>query len=138
MIKFTIPLPPVSKKNSQRILINRFTRKPFIAPSKQYIEYEQSALWFVPRNKFIDIPVNVKCLFYMPTKRKCDLTNLLEAIDDIMVKANLLTDDNFTVLYSHDGSRVLYDKENPRTEVYIEAAQDAPAVFLSKKFNLPK
>ena len=138
MIKFTIPLPPVSKKNSQRILINRFTRKPFIAPSKQYIEYEQSALWFVPRNKFIDIPVNVKCLFYMPTKRRCDLTNLLEAIDDIMVKANLLTDDNYTVLYSHDGSRVIYDKENPRTEVYIEAAQDAPAVFLSKKFNLPK
>ena len=143
MIKFTIPLPPISKKNSQRILINRFTRKPFIAPSKQYIEYEQSALWFVPRNKFIDIPVNVKCLFYMPTKRKCDLTNLLESIDDIMVKANLLVDDNFTVIYSHDGSRVLYDKENPRTEVYIEAAQDAPAdyapaVFLSKKMNLPK
>lgn len=143
MIKFTIPLPPVSKKNSQRILINKFTRKPFIAPSKQYTDYEESALWFVPRNKFIDYPVNVKCLFYMPTKRKCDLTNLLEAIDDIMVKANLLVDDNYKVLYSHDGSRVFYDKENPRTEVYIEAAQDAPAqdapaVFLSKKFNLPK
>ena len=55
----------------------------------------------------------------MPTRRKCDLTNLLEAIDDIMVKSGLLADDNFTIIESHDGSRVLYDKENPRTEVQI-------------------
>ena len=56
----------------------------------------------------------------MPTKRRCDLTNLLEAIDDIMVHCGLLADDDFTIIQSHDGSRVLYDKENPRTEVYIE------------------
>ena len=43
----------------------------------------------------------------------------IEAIDDIMVKSGLLADDNFTIIESHDGSRVLYDKENPRTEVYI-------------------
>lgn len=55
----------------------------------------------------------------MPTKRKCDLTNLLEAIDDVMVKYGLLADDNFSIIESHDGSRVLYDKENPRTEVTI-------------------
>lgn len=67
----------------------------------------------------IDSPCNVKCLFYMPTRRKCDLTNMLEAIDDVMVKAGLFADDNFTIIESHDGSRILYDKENPRTEVYI-------------------
>ena len=55
----------------------------------------------------------------MPTRAKCDLTNHLEAIDDIMVKAGLLADDNFTVVESHDGSRVLYDKERPRTEIII-------------------
>lgn len=121
MIKFTIPLPPVSKKNSQQILINNATRKPFIAPSKQYKEYEASALWFIPKPRApINMPVNVKCLFYMPTKRKCDLVNLQEAILDIMTKAGLLEDDNFTIVQSMDGSRVLYDKKNPRTEVYIE------------------
>lgn len=121
MIKFTIPLPPVSKKNSQQILINNATRKPFIAPSKQYKEYEAAALWFIPKPRApINMPVNVKCLFYMPTKRKCDLVNLQEAILDIMTKAGLLKDDNFTIVQSMDGSRVLYDKENPRTEVYIE------------------
>ena len=64
-------------------------------------------------------PVEVKCLFYMPTRRKVDLTNLLEAIDDILVYAGTLADDNSSIIVSHDGSRVLYDKENPRTEVYI-------------------
>lgn len=124
MLKFTIQLPPISKKNSQQILINKATDRPFIMPSKKYKEYEREALWFIPKNIFINYPVNVKCLFYMPTKRKCDLTNLLEAVDDIMVKAGLLSDDDYTVIESHDGSRVFYDKENPRTEVYITGASN--------------
>lgn len=123
MINFTVKLPPISKKNSQQILTNRATGKPFVMPSKQFKEYESAAMWFIPKVSTIDCAVNVKCLFYMPTHRKCDLTNLLEAIDDIMVKAGLLADDNFTIIESHDGSRVLYDKENPRTEVYITKSE---------------
>ena len=120
MISFTVKLPPITKKNSQQIAY-RATGKPFIIPSKDYKAYEAAAMWFIPRQMHpIDTAVNVKCLFYMPTKRKCDLTNLLEAIDDVMVKAGLLADDNYTIIQSHDGSRVLYDKNNPRTEVYIE------------------
>lgn len=120
MISFTIPLPPISKKNSQQIAINQQTRKPFIMPSKKYKEYEQAALWFIPKQRAaINMPVNIKCLFYMPTKRLCDLTNLLEAVDDVLVKAGLLKDDNYTIVASHDGSRVLYDKNNPRTEIEI-------------------
>lgn len=119
MIKFTIPLAPISKKNSQQILINRATGKPFIMPSKKYKEYESAAMWYIPKRIYINAPCNIKCLFYMPTKRRVDLTNLLEAIDDTMVKAGLLADDNYTVIQSHDGSRVLYDKSRPRTEVYI-------------------
>ena len=124
MIKITIPIPPITKKNSQRILTNNKTRKMFIAPSEQYKQYEQKALWLIPKRETIDTPVNVKCLFYMPTKRKCDLTNLLEAVDDILVKARVLADDNYTIIESHDGSRVYYDKENPRTEIYITKNED--------------
>ena len=120
IISFTLRLPPISKKNSQQIMVNRATGRTFIMPSKNFVQYQKDALWFIPKlTKPIDYAVNVKCLFYMPTRRKCDLTNLLEAIDDIMVKSGLLADDNFTIIQSHDGSRVLYDKENPRTEVYI-------------------
>lgn len=123
-MNFTISLIPISKKNHQQILINRKTGKPFVAPSKQYRDYERDAMWFVPKGKQIDYPVNVKCLFYMPTRRLCDLTNMLEAVDDVMVKAGLLKDDNYKIVVSHDGSRVLYDKFNPRTEVYIERVED--------------
>lgn len=63
--------------------------------------------------------VQVKCLFYRDTKRRVDLTNLLEAIDDILVKAGVLVDDNCNVLVSHDGSRVFLGSKEPRTEVYI-------------------
>ena len=131
MIKFTIPLPPVTKKNSQQIkwrwARDKYTyqkkRVPYVRPSEAFENYEAAALWYVPKIRTItpiDYPVNVKCLFYMPTKSRVDLTNLLEAIDDVMVKARLLADDNYTIIQSHDGSRVFYDKENPRTEVYIE------------------
>ena len=119
IIKFTVPLTPISKKNSQQILRNPKTGRAFIAPSKKYKEYEKSAMWFIPKGRHINEPVNVRCLFYMPTRRKCDLTNMLEAIDDVMVKAKLLEDDNYTIIQGHDGSRVLYVKETPRTEVYI-------------------
>lgn len=131
MIKFTIPLAPITKKNSQQIrykyVRDKYTgkpkRAPYIAPSEAYKNYEAAALWFVPKGKQINVPVNVKCLFYMPDRRKCDLTNLLEAVDDILVTAGLLADDNYTIVESHDGSRVLYDKQKPRTEIYITLSE---------------
>lgn len=118
IIKFTVPLPPITKKNSQRIV--KMGSRYSILPSEKYKEYESMALWFIPKRGVpIDFPVNIKCVFYMPTNRPCDLTNHLESIDDVMVKAGLLKDDNYKILASHDGSRVLVDKNNPRTEVEI-------------------
>ena len=129
MIKIKIPLPPITKKNSQQIRWRNVQNKkngkmkktPYIAPSEAFSIYESKVLWwYMPKMKrAIDFPVNVKCLFYMPTKRKCDLTNLLEAVDDILVNAGVLADDNYTIIESHDGSRVYYDKDDPRTEIYI-------------------
>lgn len=90
-------------------------------PSKKYKEYEAAAaryLW--PRlAKPLDMPLCVTCLFYMPTRRRTDLVNLLEAADDLLVHAGVLADDHYGIIASHDGSRCLYDKENPRTEIII-------------------
>lgn len=121
-LHFTIPLPPVTKKNSQRIMHSSKTGKSFIMPSQKYIDYEAKAVWYCKKagvHEPIDYPVEVKCLFYMPTRRRVDLTNLLESIDDVLVRAGVLKDDHSGIIVSHDGSRVLYDKQNPRTEVYI-------------------
>lgn len=122
MIKITIPMPPVTKKNHMRIMYSSKTGKPFIMPSKQYQDYEAEAVWHCKAARVrvpIEDPVEVKCLFYMPTRRRVDLTNLLESIDDVLVKSGVLKDDHSGIIVSHDGSRVLYDKDNPRTEVYI-------------------
>ena len=118
VIKFTVPLAPVTKKNSQRIVVRG--GRPIILPSEKFKEYEEIALWYIPKRETpIDFPVNVRCIFYMPSNRLCDLTNHLEAIDDVMVKAGLLRDDNYKIIASHDGSRVLVDRDCPRTEVEI-------------------
>lgn len=121
MIKYVIELPPITKKNSQQILTNRKTGRPFIMPSKKYKEYESAALYYLPKRAGMPLkgPLNIKVLFYMKTKRKTDLTNLLEAVDDILVAAGIVVDDNYKVIAAHDGSRCYYDKENPRTEIYI-------------------
>ena len=72
----------------------------------------------------INFPVSVKCLYYMSTKRRPDLTNLLEATDDILVYYGVLEDDNYNIIASHDGSRVYVDKNNSRTEVFIEPFEE--------------
>lgn len=121
MIKFTLYGNPVTKKNSQRILMTR-TGRPFIMPSKQYEQYRRDCLRQITGDakKRIEKRVNVKYLFYMGTRRKVDLTNLEEALDDILVDAGVLADDNSRIVAAHDGSRVLYSKENPRVEIEIE------------------
>ena len=121
MIRITIPLPPVTKKNSQRIVLVR--GRPMILPSQKYKDYERDALpVLLPHRKHISIPINLRCVYYMPTHRRVDLCNLLEATCDLLVHHGVLADDNCTVVVSHDGSRVLYDKAAPRTEVFIEEA----------------
>lgn len=130
MIKITIPLPPVTKKNSQRIMHSSKTGASFIMPSQKYIDYEEEAVWHCKKagvHEPIDYPVEVKCLFYMPTKRRVDLTNLLEAVDDVLVRAGVLKDDHSGIIVSHDGSRVLYDKDNPRTVLFIREMEDMDA-----------
>lgn len=119
-IGFTIRLIPVTKKNSQKIIYNKSNRRVMVIPSEQYRIYERDAKWFMPKMKApIDRPVNIRALFFLPTRRRTDLVNLEQALLDIMVKYGVIADDNYTIVASMDGSRVFYDKENPRTEVTI-------------------
>ena len=123
-IRMTIPLCPVTKKNHQRIL-SKGNGQRFIAPSEQYTDYQDAAAWYVKhKGEKIDDRVTVRCLFYMGTKRRVDLNNLLEAATDLLTHCGVLEDDNSRIVASHDGSRVLYDKEHPRTEIYIDKLEE--------------
>jgi Holliday junction resolvase RusA-like endonuclease len=118
---YTIKLPPITKKNSQQIMVNSRTGKPFVGQSGQYKRYEEAAGYFLrpkpPRP--IREPVNVKCVFYVKTRRLVDKANLEAAVHDILVKYGILADDNRDILASTDGSRVYYDKDRPRVEITI-------------------
>ena len=117
-IKFTIPIAPRTKKNSQRIVVVKGRR--MIIPSELYKQYEKDCNFFIPKIETIDYPINLKCVYYMPTRRRVDLVNLLEATCDMLVHYGILQDDKSDIVYSHDGSYVSYDKNNPRTEIEIE------------------
>lgn len=117
----TIDLAPITKKNHQQIVYCK--GRPIVIPSKQYKEYEKKCGYFLSNTDYIEpisYPCNVKCLYYMPTHRRVDLNNLLEATTDILVKYSILEDDNSNIIKAFDGSRVLYDKERPRTVIEIE------------------
>lgn len=130
-IEFIIPVHPVSKKNSQQIITLKTKygkSRNIIIPSKKYKEFEAECMPFLHQVKtqagVIDFPVNMAVSFYVSKKLKYDLTNLLEAVDDAAVKSGLIADDNRDIIAGHDGSRVFYDKINPRIEITITEMDD--------------
>lgn len=125
-IEFTIPVRPATKKNSGQII--QVKGRSILIPSKQYKQFEKACLPYLKQVKdtagVINYPVNIQCTFFTETKRKIDLPNLLNAIDDAMVKSELLIDDNRDIIAAHDGSRVFHDKFNPRIEIIITKIKD--------------
>lgn len=121
---FVVYGEPKTKKNSSQIVINPKTHRPFITPSKSYKDWcrvvtKQLAVRPDRPREPIDYPVQVSYRFYMPTRRMVDDLNLSAAMDDILVQAGILLDDNRDIVAYHDGTRVYYDKENPRVEIRI-------------------
>lgn len=126
MILFVLPVSPRTKKNNGQIVMRG--KYPVLLPSKQYLAFEKECLPYLNQVKqtagVINYPVNVQCSFFMETRRRVDLPNLLNAIDDAMVKAGLVIDDNRDIIAAHDGSRVFHDKSYPRIEIRITELKD--------------
>ena len=142
--KFKISLPPVTKKNSSRIFKKKIGTKlvPFIVPSERFMDYQAKCWVYVPKEETITTPINIKAIYYMPTKRRVDITNLHSSLHDVLVHYQVIEDDNCTIVASTDGSRVLHDKTNPRTEVEITDSdyvcwETKPAIWRDEHNNLP-
>ena len=60
----------------------------------------------------------------MPDKRKRDLTNLENAIADIMIKYGVIEDDNYNIVAGWDGSRILYRKGEQKTIIEITEVKE--------------
>lgn len=126
--KYVIPIDPRPKKNSHRIagcgsrcpLCGKY-KKQFIRNADATTEYAFHAAHYLnPRpDTPIAEPVRLVYRLYTGTWHRKDDLNLYEALDDILVKNGVLKDDDRKIIRSRDGSRVLYDKESPRSEIYI-------------------
>lgn len=114
MIQFYIPVIPRTKKNSSRIV--RSKGRYFVIPSAAYKKFEKECEPYVPQLK-IDYPINIQAIYHMPTRHRVDLVNLHEALCDVLVKYGFITDDNSTIVFSMDGSYVMYDKLKPGIEI---------------------
>lgn len=123
MINLTIPGKFFSKKNSKQIV--RIGGQPRLLSSKPFRAWEKmatEALRAQYRGETISDPVHAKFLFYAPDRRKRDLSNCFEGPQDALQKAEIIKDD--AQIVSLDGSRLLYDKENPRVEITLERVEE--------------
>lgn len=108
---------PVTKKNSRQIV--NAGGKTVILPSEAYMEY---AIWCIRQIKYsqmkkIDHPVQIKYEYFMGSKRKTDLDNLIAATNDILQAGEVLADDAWIMsLEAVKG----YDRDDPRVEITIE------------------
>ena len=125
IIKIILPFAPRTKKNNSRVVkIGNYTK---ILPSKNYVDLEKKCLKFLAINwhkSIITHPIGLECHFYKDKDYKADLVGYLQAIQDILVKAEVIADDNHKIVENTDGSRVSVDRENPRIEIYIKELSD--------------
>lgn len=92
-----------------------------IIQSKQYLEFEKMCKPYMQKYSVLKIsePINLKCTFYVPDKRRRDLCNFLNAAQDILVKYHVLEDDNYNIIESLDGSKIIYEKGREETIIEI-------------------
>lgn len=105
-----------SKKNS------RITTKSWRSfPSKQYGQWEKKKI--LELQNIPDDPIStcdfIHLLFTFPDKRKADLTNKAESVMDMLVKAWVLEDDNYSVVPRLILDYHWYSKENCWVDIEI-------------------
>ena len=125
MYRIVVTGVPRVKKNNQSVVLARSKSGksyPKKVDTPAYKTWHKSAVPQINLQKpsfEIDYPINLECKFYMDTDVKVDLSALYEGIQDVFVELNVLSDDNYTIVASHDGSSVSVDRLNPRMEITI-------------------
>ena len=141
LARYVIPIDPKTKKNSHRIagcgkrcpVCGKYA-KQFVRNDDKTTEFAFTAAHYLkPKPKQpIDEPVHLIYRLYTQTRHRKDDLNLFEALDDILVKEGILKDDDTKTIRCRDGSRVFYDKENPRSEIYIYSYREEADGWLQK------
>lgn len=122
--EFTIPGPPVTKKNHSRAF--KRGKRIVVLPSAPYERWAKTAILFARaewnRNgrQALAEPVRVGATFYR-ARRTGDLINYCQALADVLQDAGVLVDDKW--VYAWDGSRLDHDPGRPRIDVVLETME---------------
>ncbi|NJN99527.1 MAG: hypothetical protein HC875_38225 [Anaerolineales bacterium] len=106
-----------SKKNQQQIFRKGKSGVRFITSSESYKEWEKSQIRNLPVNLVYSNICKITMYFWFPDNLRSDLTNKSESIMDMLVKAKVISDDNWKTIPSICLKAEGVDKENPRVEV---------------------
>ena len=83
-----------SKKNSR--ITQRSTGRSF--PSAKYTAWHRESMKYLPRVKASDNPLHIRIDFRLDSLRARDLSNMTESVMDLMVDAEIISDDNWKVV----------------------------------------
>ena len=106
---------PICKRKLLAVVINSSTAERW---QRKAVAELESQWKFEPIPK--TIPINARIVSYLPTARLIDADNLYAGPGDALQEAGILEDDCSIV--SHDGSRRLIDRKNPRAEITLTPA----------------
>ena len=127
-----IPGRPTTKKNSQIIVTGKTkTGKTYhrLLQSQRYRDYEAAALRHLSTYsgpRYIGIPVEVACYYYLPNRQGWpDLMGLYQATADILEAAGIINNDR-NIISMGDTRIAGIDPTNPRVEIIITPTQAPP------------
>lgn len=114
---FTIQGRIPSKKNSRVLSYVNGRIRSF--PNKQYTQWHKRVIWTLPNIRFERVDL-ITVDFWMPDKRRTDLTNKVESIMDLLVDAGMIPDDNCEIVRSLLLRYQGIDRENPHVDIKLE------------------
>jgi len=93
-------------------------------PSEQYKNWHKQASQQLIGVDKIDGVCEIQIEFFMPDKRKADLTNKAESILDLLVDVGIIKDDSWKYVPSLFLRFNCVDKENPRAEIWVRTQEN--------------
>lgn len=141
-IEIFIPGRIPSKKNSTVQIIRN--GKPLKFPSKNYVTWEKESMAFLLmqwRPKLKANKVKIGYFFVRPDRRKADISNKIESINDMLVKYWFIEDDSWDKLWQKwaDTHERWVDPENPWVYLDIDYEREEwyvhPAMRKNKKIE---
>ena len=117
IIVYRIPGIPVPKKNNRRI-----TKSQKSLPSVRFLLWQSYAIEVLGQYRKPHPPLTyvkkLEIIFGMPDMRNRDTDNIDTSVKDMLVKANVLVDDNWKVL-PNSQVRGVYSPDLPFTYIKI-------------------